>query len=133
MMLFLADPVFGSPLLWHCLVHGAMVLCTKNSIIDHSHRSCSEKLFALHNLIRKIDHSSWNLSSVSRHKVISPCLFSSLSTMSIMDRQLSRQMLSNKLSNENINTGVFVVFKTKREMPKQTIFLEPPVFFCFHY
>ena len=37
------------------------------------------------------------------------------------------------LGNENINTGVFVVFKTKREMPKQTIFLEPPVFFCFHY
>ena len=42
-----------------------------------------------------------------------------LSTMSIMDRQLLRQKLVNNLSNENINTGVSVVFKAKRELKYQ--------------
>ena len=48
----------------------------------------------------------------------------SLSTMSNMDRQLSRQKLVKNLSNENINTGVPVVFKTKRELKcKNELFL----------
>jgi hypothetical protein len=50
-----------------------------------------------------------------------------------MDLQLLRQKLVNNLSNENINTGVSVVFKTKLESKcqKGTIFeisLETPVF-----
>ena len=47
-----------------------------------------------------------------------------------MDRQLLRQKLVKHLGNENINTGVSVVFKTKRELKcqKKTIFLEAPGF-----
>ena len=36
-----------------------------------------------------------------------------------MDCQLLRQKLVKNLSNENINTGVSVVFKTKRELKCQ--------------
>jgi hypothetical protein len=46
-------------------------------------------------------------------------LNSSLSTTSIMNCQLLRQKLSNNLSNEIINTGVSVVFKTKSELKCQ--------------
>ena len=50
--------------------------------------------------------------------------------MSNMDRHLFRQRLVKKFSMENINTGVYVVVKTKRDLKcqKQTIFLETPVF-----
>ena len=40
----------------------------------------------------------------------------SLSTTSIMDRQLLCQSKSNNLSNENINTGVSVIFKTRCDL-----------------
>ena len=41
---------------------------------------------------------------------------SSLSTTLTMDRQLLHQKLVKNLSNENIKTGVSVVFKTKHEL-----------------
>ena len=47
------------------------------------------------------------------------CIKSSLSTTSNMDRQLLRQKFIKILSNKNINTGVSVVFKTKRELKCQ--------------
>ena len=53
--------------------------------------------------------------------------------MSNMDRQLSRQKLVKNLSNENINTGVSVVFKKKRELKCQNkLFFWKHKVFCFH-
>ena len=45
----------------------------------------------------------------------SMCRKQSLSTTSIMDRQLLRQKVCQKISVIKTNTFVFVVFKTKRE------------------
>ena len=47
------------------------------------------------------------------------CFFSSVSATSVMDCQLFCQKLVRNLSSENINTGVFVVLKTKRELKCQ--------------
>ena len=59
----------------------------------------------------------------------------SLSTTSIMDRQLLCQSKSNTLSNENINTGVSVIFKTKPELECQNelSFLLKRKSLRFHY
>ena len=54
----------------------------------------------------------------SIHSEFNWLLRQSLSTMSIMDCQSWRQK-SNNLSNENINTGISVVFKTKSELKFQ--------------
>ena len=44
------------------------------------------------------------------------------------------QKLVKNLSNENINTGVSVVFKTKRELKcPNKLFFWKHQFFCFHY
>ena len=45
--------------------------------------------------------------------------FSSLSTTSIMDRQSLRQKVRQIISVMKTNTGVFVVFTTKRELKCQ--------------
>ena len=48
-----------------------------------------------------------------------------------MDRQLLRQKVGQKISVMKTNTGVFVVFKTKRELKNQNE-LETQRD-CFHY
>ena len=49
----------------------------------------------------------------------SMCQKQSLSTTSIMDRQLLRQKVCQKISVIKTNTFVFVVFRTKRELKCQ--------------
>ena len=60
--------------------------------------------------------------------------FSSLSLSSSMDVYCYVKSLSKNLSNESINTGVLVAFKTKCELRYQNkLFFWKQHFFCSHY
>ena len=65
------------------------------------------------------------------HPEKSHALKQSLSTTSNMDCQLLRQKIRQKISGLKTNSGVFVVFKTKRESKCQDELETQSV--CFHY
>ena len=112
---------------------------------SESHQKTHECLYGMGSTGKKKNHGNvprqtpcWNLERIGKKmEITSRSVWNcapfkrSILTISKMDHQLLRQKVCQRISVMKTNTGVFVVFKTRRELKCQ--FSENIECVCFYY